>query len=115
MYNRKSLKIKIFPSGKTKSEIENRKSNENSESVSQSNFDNKFVTKIFLLIIIIMIPLALQESQVSTKTKRVFHFFGYYTKNMINGNFEKKHVLKWLQKSPFTVNWTVTAESWDKL
>ena len=62
-----------------------------------------------------MIQIQLQESQASTKTKKVFHFFGDYTQKMINGKFEKKHVLKWLQKSPFTVNWIVTVESWNKL
>ena len=55
-----------------------------------------------------MISLQLQESQRSTKTKKVFHFFGDYTQKMIKGKFEKKHVLEWLQKSPCTVNWTVT-------
>ena len=94
-----------------KSRIENRKSIiENRKSkiewkfwVSQSvKFQQQIYHKTVFIYYIIMIPLQLQESQRSAKTKKVFHFFGDYTqkwsrvnsrRNTFWNGYRKVHVL----------------------
>ena len=46
-----------------------------------------------------MTDLQLQDSQGSSKTKKVFHFFGNYSNTMIKGKFENKNDVMWLKNN----------------